>query len=127
MKLSLPLYDPPVVEINGRAYPLRPINRPMFRKLREIDEKSAQSTDPYDDVEAGYEVLMVCLDAPAEVLDVLPISQVREISNFIRSVIMAGKDGDQVKAAEPAKALTPEEKDEAEKNGLKPGEGTAAV
>lgn len=140
-KLSLPLYEPGEVEIDGKVYKLRPMNRQQFRRLCEIDKKADAAEaagDIYAPVEAAYELAQLYIDAPPEVIDELPLEQIKEISAFVNSLVRSTKKktpGGEAAPDPAAAAKTPPDAgpaavavpgEDLEKNALKPGDGTAA-
>jgi len=113
-KLSLPLYEPPEIEIAGAVYKLRPANRELFRKVSETEKRYAElekTEGVAAGVELAYELVRLYVDAPGEVIDALPVEQVQAVAKFVTETI-TGK----VRPAAP---------EDQEKNAPKPGDGTA--
>lgn len=113
MDYKLSLYQAVEVEIGGQKYPLRKLNRKMFRELAEFEKREKAAESAYDKIEVLYDELRAFIDAPADVLDDLGNDQLLELKSIIDAEVFKSKPADKPGEDDP------------EKNALKPGEETA--
>ena len=108
--LSPALYEPLRVVLAGAEYPVR-LNRQAINRLGALQEKEQVAASIAEMSDIKYQQLAALADAPAEVIDAMDLP---DVVTAIMTILeaMPGPRG----AA----------KETAEKNGLTPGEGTAA-
>jgi hypothetical protein len=113
MDYKLSLYQAVEVEIGGQKYPLRKLNRKMFRELAELEKKEKEAASDFEKIDLGYESLNIFVDAPIAVLESLNPDEVAELRKIIDAEVFKSKPADKSVGDDP------------EKNALKPGEETA--
>jgi hypothetical protein len=96
LSLETALLPPLFIEIGGTRYPVKKITRPLWRKIKELEDRRKQG-----DVLALYEQIELVIDAPAETIDGLDVYEVRKINDFITDALF-----------KPLKNLPDEEKKE---------------
>lgn len=113
VNFTVTLYKPIEVELEGQKFTLRKLNRALFRRLAEFEKMERAAKDQFETIEVVYEEMKAFVDAPAEVIDDLDDRQLMELKDVIDQVVFKKK-----KVEDKA--------EDAEKNGPKPGEETAA-
>lgn len=104
------IYKPLTVQIEGKDYPVRRLNRHRCGELMSFQEKltDAAQKGTFDIL---YDEVALLVDAPREVIDELDLTQVRDITRWLIEALFGGPE--QGKAAE-----------DPEKNGPRPGDET---
>lgn len=113
MDYKLSLYQAVEIDIGGQKYPLRKLNRKMFRELADLEKREKATESVYEKIDLGYESLGIFVDAPPEVLEALNPDEVVELRKII--------DVEVFKSVPAEKSV----EDDPEKNAPKPGEETA--
>ena len=72
------LYPGVKIQIDGKEYLARRSTRPMWRKLRELEDRIKKG-----DFTAYYEQIEIMTNAPAEAVDNLDVEEVKQIIEYI--------------------------------------------
>ncbi len=80
------LYEPIEIEIGGRVFPLKKVDRAVLRRIRELDAETQKGN-----LDAAYERLELLI-GKHKFIDDLALENLIEITNFvIRSIIAPTK------------------------------------
>lgn len=92
------LYAGITVKINGKEYQARRSTRPMWRKLRELEDRIKTG-----DFTAYYEQIEIMTNAPAEAVDSLDVEEVKTIIEYVVGKLQNPGEG----IDEPEKKVLP--------------------
>jgi len=96
---------PPItIEVRGKEYPLRPINRRVWRELKKVETRVKEG-----EIEALHDQLLLLTEIPVEIVDELEFREIRAFVGWITTTMFA-----------PPLAGLPE----VEKNGFEAGRTT---
>lgn len=76
---------PPItIEVQGKEYPLRPINRRIWRELKKIEERVKAG-----EIEALHDQLILLTEIPVEIVDELEFREIRAFVEWITTAMFA--------------------------------------
>lgn len=102
------IHKPIEIEIDGKTYQNRPFSRATFDEVKKHEAAAMKG-----DIEALYEQVKLLFGVPIEVLNKLDIRDVSSITNYTMAQIL--------------KSSETTDKEKAEKNASKPGQGKSAL